>query len=127
MLIFCFGRKSSFCFLKCYAKIKLSPFEVCSKYFNRNLKNKIWNCHVSCYNRSNYRVHYIYILKKGVRYVCDKEEKDMIKTDQVKINVKKSIEESLDEVEKIQNDQLPKRSYKHMLNRVREKLNEEKK
>ena len=49
----------------------------------------------------------------------------MIRTDQVEIDVKKSIDNSLDEIEKIKNDKLPKHSYKHMLNRVREQLNEE--
>lgn len=53
---------------------------------------------------------------------------DMAKIiDDVAINLKKSITQSFDDIEKIENGKLPKRSYKHMIERVKKKLNEEQK
>lgn len=47
--------------------------------------------------------------------------------DNVKIDLKQSITQSFDDIEKIKNGELPKRSYKHMIERVKKQLNEEQK
>lgn len=52
-------------------------------------------------------------------------DEDMNVIEDVKIDIKQSINKSLDEVEKIEKGLLPKRSYKHMLERVKHRLNEE--
>lgn len=52
-------------------------------------------------------------------------DEDMNVTEDVKIDIKQSINKSLDEVEKIEKGLLPKRSYKHMLERVKQRLDEE--
>ncbi|WP_156857771.1 MULTISPECIES: hypothetical protein [Oceanobacillus] len=43
----------------------------------------------------------------------------------VKVDIEQSISRSLDEVQQIREGKLPKRSYKDMIARVREKLSEE--
>jgi hypothetical protein len=45
----------------------------------------------------------------------------------VVVEVKQSVNHSLNEVEQMKDGQLPKRSYKDMISRVREKLSEESK
>ena len=59
-------------------------------------------------------------------YMCEnnKEEKDMAIAESVKVDVKNSLVKSLNEVEDIRNGKLPKRSYKEMMNRIRENLKE---
>lgn len=53
---------------------------------------------------------------------------DMAKIiDDVTIDLKQSITQSFDDIEKIENGELPKRSYKHMIERVKKKLDEEQK
>lgn len=54
----------------------------------------------------------------------NKEEKDMAIAESVKVDVKNSLVKSLDEVENIRNGKLPKRSYKEMMNQIRENLKE---
>ena len=46
--------------------------------------------------------------------------------DDVKVNLRQSIDRSLNDIEKIKNGKLPKRSCKHMIERVKKKLDEEK-
>jgi hypothetical protein len=59
--------------------------------------------------------------------VCDQEEeKDMATVEGVKVDVEKSIAKSLNEVKDIRSGKLPKRSYKEMMNRIRENLKENK-
>jgi len=59
--------------------------------------------------------------------VSEKEEdKDMTTTESVKNDVEKSLLKSLNEVDNIRNGKLPKRSYKEMMNRIREDLKENK-
>jgi len=54
----------------------------------------------------------------------NKEEKDMAIAESVKVDVKNSLVKSLDEVKGIRNGKLPKRSYKEMMNQIRENLKE---
>ena len=54
----------------------------------------------------------------------NKEEKDMAIVESVKVDVKNSLVKSLDEVKDIRNGKLPKRSYKEMMNQIRENLKE---
>jgi len=59
--------------------------------------------------------------------VSEKEEdKDMTTAESVKNDVEKSLLKSLNEVDNIRNGKLPKRSYKEMMNRIREDLKENK-
>lgn len=71
--------------------------------------------------------------------MCDDENKkdsndeksegdvDMVNiTEDATINVSESISKSLDEVAKIERGELPEKSYKNMIERVRNRLNEEK-
>lgn len=55
-----------------------------------------------------------------------KEEKKMATAELSKVGVKDSLMKSLKEVEEIRNGKLPKRSYKEMMQRVRENLKENK-
>ena len=55
-----------------------------------------------------------------------KEEKKMATAELSKVDVKNSLMKSLKEVEEIRNGKLPKRSYKEMMQRVRENLKENK-
>ncbi|WP_077602997.1 hypothetical protein [Oceanobacillus sojae] len=57
----------------------------------------------------------------------NKGDEDMAVMEDVKIDAKQSINNSLDEVEQIRKGTLPKRSYKEMIARIREKLSEESK
>lgn len=57
--------------------------------------------------------------------MCDKEENDMTVTENVKIDVKKSLAKSLQEVEDIRKGKLPKRSYKEMISRVKKEIDED--
>ena len=50
----------------------------------------------------------------------------MTTTESVKNDVEKSLLKSLNEVDNIRNGKLPKRSYKEMMNRIREDLKENK-
>lgn len=55
-----------------------------------------------------------------------KGDEDMAKlAEDIKIDVKQSIYDSLNEVSQIRDGKLPKRSYKEMIARVRDKLSEE--
>ena len=51
---------------------------------------------------------------------------DIAVVDDVTIDIKSTIVDSLKEVEAIRNGELPKRSYKEMMNRIRENLKENK-
>lgn len=67
------------------------------------------------------------MISKDVNCVSEKEEdKDMTTTESVKNDVEKSLLKSLNEVDNIRNGKLPKRSYKEMMNRIREDLKENK-
>ncbi len=68
------------------------------------------------------QVH-IHVLS-GVMYMCDKkdeEEKDMATTAE-RVDIRDSLVESVKEVNKIRSGELPKRSWREMMNRVREDL-----
>ncbi|GGN64223.1 hypothetical protein GCM10007971_31920 [Oceanobacillus indicireducens] len=56
----------------------------------------------------------------------NKGDEDMANVvEDVKVDIEQSISRSLDEVQQIREGKLPKRSYKDMIARVREKLSEE--
>lgn len=64
--------------------------------------------------------------------MCDNNDSKNIKGDEemavvneVKIDIKQSIKNSLDEVEKIRQGKLPKKSYKETIREVRQQLSEE--
>lgn len=58
----------------------------------------------------------------------EKGAKDMSKAIQdVSIDLKRSITQSFDDIEKIETGKLPKRSYKYMIDRVKKRLDEEEK
>lgn len=59
-------------------------------------------------------------------FINNKGDEDVSKVAyNVKVDLKQSITRSLHDIEKIEIGELPKRSYKHMIERVKQKLNEE--
>ena len=57
--------------------------------------------------------------------MCEHEEEKATIED-VKVDVEKSLVKSLNEVKDIRSGNLPKRSYKEMMNRIRENIKENK-
>lgn len=54
----------------------------------------------------------------------DEKEKEMAIIQDVKVDVKYSLVKSLEEIEDIRSGKLPKRSYKEMMKRIKENLEE---